>query len=172
MKKNEKLAVIEELTELLGNAKHFYLTDSLEMDAVATHELRKSCFEKDIKLMVVKNTLLKIALDKLDGDYEEFYPVLKGATSIMLCETGNAPAKLIKEFRKSHDKPVLKGAFVEEGIYIGEGELENLVNVKSKEELLGDVITLLESPMKQLISAVQSSNSTLAGLVKTLSEKE
>lgn len=172
MKKNEKLAVIEELTDLLGNAKHFYLTDSLEMDAVETYELRKSCFEKDIKLMVVKNTLLKIALDKLDGDYEEFYPVLKGATSIMLCETGNAPAKLIKEFRKTHEKPVLKGAFVEEGIYIGEGELENLVNVKSKEELLGEVITLLQSPMQQLVSAVQSSSNTLAGLVKTLSEKE
>ncbi len=172
MRKEEKLTVIDELVELLGNSKHFYLADTLELDAVATHELRKACFEKQIKLVVVKNTLLKRALDKLEGDYEEFYPTLKGATSIMLCETGNAPARLIKEFRKSHDKPLLKGAFVEESIYLGEEELENLVNVKSKEELLGDVITLLQSPMQQLVSQLQSGGNTLAGLVKTLSEKE
>ncbi len=94
MRKEEKLTVIEDLTELLSNSKHFYLTDSSTLDAVATHELRKACFEKQIKLVVVKNTLLKLALDKLEGDYEDFYPVLKGATSLMLCETGNAPARL------------------------------------------------------------------------------
>ncbi len=172
MRKEEKLTVIEDLTELLSNSKHFYLTDSSSLDAAATHELRKACFEKQIKLVVVKNTLLKLALDKLDGDYEDFYPALKGATSLMLCETGNVPAKLIKEFRKTHDKPLLKGAFVEEAIYLGKEELENLVSVKSKEELLGDVITLLQSPMQQVISALQSGGNTLSGLVKTLSEKE
>lgn len=172
MRKEEKLTVIDDLTELLGNSKHFYLTDSSDLDAVATYELRKACFEKDIKLVMVKNTLLKRALENLEGEYDEFYSTLKGSTSIMLCDTGNAPARLIKEFRKSHDKPVLKGAYVEEGIYVGEGELENLVSVKSKEELLGDVVTLLQSPMQQLVSALQSGGGTLAGLVKTLSEKE
>lgn len=172
MRKEEKLTVIDDLTELLSNSKHFYLTDSSDLDAVATYELRKACFEKQIKMVMVKNTLLKRALDKLEGEYEEFHPILKGSTSIMLCETGNAPAKLIKEFRKSHDKPLLKGAFVEEAIYLGEEELENLVSVKSKEELLGDVITLLQSPMQQVVSALQSGGNTLAGLVKTLSEKE
>lgn len=172
MRKDEKLTVIDDLKELLSNSKHFYLTDSSDLDAAATYELRKACFEKGIKLVMVKNTLLKLALDKLEDDYEEFHPVLKGATSIMLCETGNAPARLIKEFRKTHEKPLLKGAFVEEAIYLGEKELENLINVKSREELLGDVIGLLQSPIQQVISSLQSGGNTLAGLVKTLSEKE
>ncbi|PVX50930.1 LSU ribosomal protein L10P [Balneicella halophila] len=172
MRKEEKLTVIDDLTELLSNSKHFYLTDSSDLDAIATYELRKACFEKDIKLVMVKNTLLKRALDKLDGEYDELHQTLKGSTSIMLCDTGNAPAKLIKDFRKSHDKPLLKGAFVEEAIYLGEEELENLVSVKSKEELLGDVIGLLQSPIQQVVSSLQSGGNTLAGLVKTLSEKE
>lgn len=172
MKKEDKSNIVAELTEVLDNSKHFYLADSLGLDALSTHELRKACFEKGIKLVVVKNTLLKLALDKLEGNYEEFYPALKGSTSLMLCETGNAPAKLIKEFRKGHDKPVLKGAYVEESIYLGEEELENLVNIKSKEELIGEIVTLLQSPMKNVISSLQSGGSTLAGLVKTLQERE
>lgn len=172
MKREDKLTIIDELAEILGNTPHFYLADSSELDAENTQKLRKACFESDIKLVVAKNSLLKLALEKLDGEYEELFPVLKGSTSVMTCETGNAPAKLIKEFRKKHDKPVLKAAFVEEEFYIGESELDTLVNIKSKNELLGDVIGLLQSPMQQVVSGLQSGGNTLAGLVKTLSEKE
>jgi large subunit ribosomal protein L10 len=134
--------------------------------------LRRKCFEKDIRLVVVKNTLLKKALEKLDGEYGELYGVLKDSTSVMFSETGNAPAKLIKEFRKKLDKPVLKAAFVEESIYIGDDQIEILSSLKSKEELIGDIILLLQSPAKNVLSALQSGGNTLAGIIKTLSEKE
>jgi large subunit ribosomal protein L10 len=130
-------------------------------------------FCKKIKLSVVKNTLLKKAMDNVQGkDFTELYDILPGPTAIMLSDTGNLPAKLIKDFRKKNDKPVLKGAFVEESIYIGDGQLNLLAEIKSKDELIGEVIGLLQSPVKNVISALNSSKGKIAGLVKTLSEKE
>jgi large subunit ribosomal protein L10 len=173
MHKEEKVSIVEELTETLSNAGVFYITDTADLTAENVSKLRRVCFNKDIKIRVVKNTLLRIALENIEGkDFSEFYDILKGPTSIMLSDTGNAPAKVIKEFRKKHEKPILKGAWIDESIYIGDDQLENLVNIKSKEELIGDIIMLLQSPAKNVISALQSGGSTIAGLVKTLQERE
>jgi large subunit ribosomal protein L10 len=150
-----------------------YIADISSLDAVATSSLRRQCFAKNIKLSVVKNTLLKKAMENVQGkDLTELYDILPGPTAIMLSDTGNLPAKLIKDFRKKSDKPVLKGAFVEESIYIGDDQLNLLADIKSKDELIGDVIGLLQSPAKNVISALTSSKGKIAGLVKTLSEKE
>jgi large subunit ribosomal protein L10 len=172
MTRDEKTQVVENLAQSISEAKHFYLADISTLNAETTSKLRRKCFEKDIKLVVVKNTLLKKALEKLEGGYEELYESLKSETSIMFAETGNAPAKLIKEFRKESDKPVLKAAFVEESVYIGDNQLDFLANLKSREELIGDIIGLLQSPAKNVISALQSGGGTLAGIIKSLSEKE
>jgi large subunit ribosomal protein L10 len=172
MRKEEKDTIIESLKQELSESKHFYLADISELNAEETSKLRRKCFDQEIKLLVVKNTLLRKALERMDGEFEPLYDVLKDSTSIMFSETGNLPAKLIKEFRKSHEKPVLKAAFVEESIYIGDDQLDALSSIKSKDELIGDVLTLLQSPMKSVLSALSSSGSQLAGALKTLSEKE
>lgn len=172
MKREEKIQIIDSLTEEINASNHFYLTDISEMNAEDTSALRRACFEKDIKLVVVKNTLLRNALDRAEGEFEGLNDVLKGATSLMLTDTGNLPAKLIKEFRKGHDKPILKAAYVEESIYVGDNELEALSTIKSKEELVGDIVALLQSPIKNVISSLESGKNILAGVVKTLSEKE
>ena len=172
MRREEKNAIIEGLTEQINNARHFYLTDISELNAADTSSLRRKCFEKDIELVVVKNTLLKQALDKSEGNFEELYDTLKNSTSVMFCDTGNIPAKLIKEFRMVHERPVLKAAFVEESIYLGEEQLDTLSSLKSKNELIGDVLLLLQSPMKNLLSAMQSGGNNLAGVVQTLAERE
>jgi large subunit ribosomal protein L10 len=172
MTRDEKAKVINNLAQAINNAKHFYLTDISALNAEDTSKLRRKCFEKDIKLVVVKNTLLKKALEKCEGQYDELYSVLTDATSIMFTETSSAPAKLIKEFRRTLNRPVLKAAFVEESIYIGDGQLDTLSSIKSKEELIGDIIVLLQSPAKNVLSALQSGGSSLAGIIKTLSEKE
>ncbi|MGQ1910446.1 50S ribosomal protein L10 [Marinifilum sp. RC60d5] len=172
MKREEKIQIIDSLTEEINASNHFYLTDISEMNAEDTSALRRACFEKDIKLIVVKNTLLRIALEKAEGEFDGLTDVLKGATSLMLTETGNLPAKLIKEFRKGNDKPILKGAYVEESLYIGDNELDALTTIKSKEELIGDIVALLQSPIKNVISSLESGKNILAGVVKTLSEKE
>ena len=172
MKKEQKIQIIDSLTEEINASNHFYLTDISEMNAEDTSALRRACFEKQIKLVVVKNTLLRIALEKAEGEFEGLNDVLKGATSLMLTETGNLPAKLIKEFRKGHDKPILKAAYVEESLYIGDNELEALTTIKSKEELIGDIVALLQSPIKNVVSSLESGKNILAGVVKTLSEKE
>ncbi len=171
MKREEKQVIIDNLTEQIKAHKHIYISDISELDAVATQELRKACYDANIKLIQVKNTLLRVALDGLDTDYNEIYSVLKGSSAVMLSETGNAPAKLIKEFRKSHDKPVLKAAFVEECAYVGENQLDALVSIKSKEELLGDIVLLLQSPMQKLISALESGKNTIGGVLKTLEDR-
>ena len=163
--------IIDDLAKRLNEAKHFYLTDISELNAEETSNLRRKCFEKEINLLVVKNTLLRKALEKSGGDFNDLYDILKDSTSIMFCETGSTPAKLIKEFRKTGEKPVLKAAFVEESIYIGDEQLEALASIKSKEELLGDLIALLQSPARNLVSALASSGSKLAGALKTLSEQ-
>lgn len=171
MKREEKQVIIDNLTEQIKAHKHIYISDISELDAVATQELRKACYDANIKLIQVKNTLLRVALEGLDTDYNEIYSVLKGSSAVMLSETGNAPAKLIKEFRKSHDKPVLKAAFVEECAYVGENQLDALVSIKSKEELLGDIVLLLQSPMQKLISALESGKNTIGGVLKTLEDR-
>jgi large subunit ribosomal protein L10 len=172
MRREDKNVIIDGLVTDLNQTKHFYLTDTSELNAAETSDLRRKCFESQIRLLVVKNTLLKKAMEKSEGDFDELYDVLKDSTSIMFCETGNLPAKLIKEFRKTKNKPVLKAAFVEESIYIGDNQLDSLASIKSKEELLADLLTLLTSPATSLASALASNGSKLAGALKTLSEKE
>ncbi len=171
MKREDKADIINELTQRLKKATHFYLTDTSELNAVDTSKLRRKCFEKEIELVVVKNTLLKKAMEQSEADYSEMFGVLKGATSIMFTEVGNTPGKLIKEFRKKSDKPIVKAAYVEETVYLGDDQLDILSTIKSKDELIADVIGLLQSPAKNVISALQSSGQILSGVLKTLSEK-
>ncbi len=172
MTREEKSQVIQELTAQLADNTNIYLTDISGLDAATTSRLRRACFKSNIKLGVVKNTLLEKAMEASDKDFGDLPTTLKGNTSVMYSETGNAPAKVIKEFRKKSEKPVLKGAFIEEAIYIGDDLLDALVDIKSREELLGEIIGLLQSPAKNVISALKSSGGKLAGIVKTLSEKE
>ncbi len=172
MTREEKSLVIEDLTAQLANNQIIYLADISGLNALNTSNLRRACFKANVKLAVVKNTLLAKAMEASDKEFGELPSVLKGNTSIMISETGNAPAKVIKEFRKKSDKPLLKGAFIEEAIYVGDDYLETLVNIKSREELIGDIVGLLQSPAKNVVSALKSSGGKLAGILKTLSEKE
>jgi large subunit ribosomal protein L10 len=172
MRREEKNAIVDSLAEKLEEYSHFYLTDTAELNAADTSTLRRKCFENEILMIVVKNTLLKRALEKSEKDFDELYDVLKGSTSVMFTNTGNIPAKLIQEFRKKHDKPVLKAAYVEESVYLGDTELDALVAVKSKDELIGDIIALLQSPVKNVMSALQSGAGTIHGVLETLSQKE
>ena len=172
MTREEKSLVIEQLTAQLADNSNIYLADISGLDAETTSNLRRACFKAGVKLNVVKNTLLAKAMESSDKDFGELSNVLKGNTSIMVAEAGNAPAKVIKEFRKKSDKPLLKGAFIEEAIYVGDDQLSVLVDIKSKEELIGEIITLLQSPAKNVISALKSGGGTIAGIVKTLSERE
>ncbi len=171
MTREEKANVIEDLTAQLAENATIYLADISGLDASTTSALRRAAFKANIKLSVVKNTLLAKAMEASEKEFGELPEVLKGNTSLMFSETGNAPAKLIKNFRKKSDKPLLKGAFVEEAIFVGDDKLETLVNIKSKEEVIGDIIALLQSPAKNVISGLKSGGGKLAGILKTLSEK-
>lgn len=175
MTKQQKTAVIEELAAKFVDSKYFYVTDCSELTVEKVNNLRGACFEKGIKLKVVKNTLIKKALEKAtesnQNDYSELFPVLKGASALMFTETGNVPAKLIKTFREDNEKPVLKAAFIESDVYVGDDQLDALSNIKSKEELIADVVLLLESPMKNLLGALQSGGNTVSGLLKALEER-
>ena len=172
MTREEKSLVIEDLTAQLTNNSIIYLADISGLNALSTSNLRRACYKANVQLAVVKNTLLAKAMEASDKEFGELPSVLKGNTSIMLSDTGNAPAKVIKEFRKKSQTPLLKGAFIEEAIYVGDDYLETLVNIKSKEEVIGEIIGLLQSPAKNVISALKSSGGKLAGILKTLSEKE
>ena len=172
MTREEKSQVIEELTAQLADNNNIYLADISGLNAGSTSDLRRACYKANVKLNVVKNTLLTKAMEASEKDFGDLPSVLKGNTSVMYSETGNAPAKVIKNFRKKSEKPLLKGAFIEEAIYIGDDQLDTLVDIKSREELIGEIITLLQSPAKNVISALKSGGGTLAGIVKTLSEKE
>ncbi|KPK85515.1 MAG: 50S ribosomal protein L10 [Bacteroides sp. SM23_62_1] len=172
MRREDKNAIINNLEEQISRYNHFYLADTSELNATDTGMLRRKCFEKNVKLVVVKNTLLKQALDRFDGTFDEMYKILENSTSIMFCDHGNIPAKLIKEFRKDREKPLLKGAYVEETIYLGDDQLDILSSLKSKTELIGDVLVLLQSPMRNLMSALQSGGNKLAGALKTLAERD
>lgn len=172
MKKEEKNVIIDKLAEQLKENTNFYLADISELNAEKTTALRRKCFEKEVKLTVVKNTLLQKALEKNGFAETALYEVLKGSTALMFAAgAANVPAKVIKEFRASNDKPILKAAYVQESLYIGDNTLEELVNIKSREELIGEVITLLQSPAKNVVSALQSAGGKLAGICKTLEER-
>ncbi len=172
MTRQEKEEIVKSLSERLNENSIFYLADISELNAESSTKLRRLAHKREISLNVVKNTLLRKALEEAEGSYEEFYEVLKGNTSIMFAEIGNAPAKLIKEFRKNSSRPILKGAYIEEAIYIGDDKVEALSQIKSKEEVIADIIALLQSPAKNVVSALQSGGGTLAGIIKTLSERE
>jgi large subunit ribosomal protein L10 len=171
MNKSEKNQEIDALVAKIDSTPNFYLTDISTLNAENTYKLRALCFKQSVGLQVVKNSLLRKALERASADYDQLYPVLKGSTSIMFTETGNVPAKLIKEFRKKSAKPVLKGAWVGEGVFIGDESLAVLENIKSRDELIADVIALLQSPAKNVISSLQSPGRKLAGILQTLAEK-
>ena len=171
MTKTEKQASIVSLTDKFANSNFFYFTDTSGLTVEKINQLRRICFEKGIQLRVAKNTLIKKALVAGGKFTDDLDPVLSGPTAIMFTETGNLPARVIKQFRKSDTKPALKGAYIDSAVYIGENQLEALINVKSKEELIGDLIGLLQSPAKNVISALKSSGGKLAGIVKTLQER-
>jgi len=172
MKSSEKQVIINNLQEQIDSYDHFYLTDIAGLNAEDTSELRRLCFKQDVKLVVVKNTLLRKALESSEKNTEEIYDALKGNTSVMFTTVGNVPAKLIKEFAKKHKKPVLKAAFVEESVYMGAEQLDALVAVKSKNELIADVVALLQSPMKTVLGQLQSGGNIIHGVLDTLKEKK
>jgi len=171
MKKEEKSQLIDSLADQLKSANTFYLADISNLNADTTSRLRRICYKRNVQLQVVKNTLLKKAMEQTGKSFEEFYPILVGSTSILFSEVANDPAKLIKDFRRTAQKPILKGAYVEETIYLGDDQLDTLVNIKSRLELIGELIGLLQSPTYNVISALQSGGNKLSGIVKTLSEK-
>lgn len=172
MRKEEKKELIDTLTQQLTENNNFYITDISYLNAEDTSMLRRLSFKNGIRLVMVKNTLLKKAMENVDKDFSELYSTLVGNTAIMFSEAANAPAKMIKEYRKKHNKPIIKGAFIEESTYIGDDQLDFLVSIKSKDELIAEVIALLQSPVKNVVSALQSGGGKLAGILKTLSEKE
>ncbi len=172
MKKEDKAQVIEMIGNTLSQYSAVYLTQTQGLDAEKTSALRRACFKGDIKMLCVKNTLLKEAFKNSDVDFSGLYDLLHGETTLLLSNVGNAPAKLIKNFRKKDDTlPMLKGAYVEESVYVGEDQLEVLANIKSKNELIADVIALLQSPAKNVVSALQSGGNKLHGILETLSNK-
>lgn len=173
MKKENKSVIIDNLAAQLEQTPNFYLADISGLNAEKTANLRRACFEQNIKLVVVKNTLLRKALEKVGvEDAKELYPALEGSTSVMFTDTVNAPAKLIKSFGAENGKPVLKGALVQECAYLGANQLDTLLSIKSREELIGDIIGLILSPGQRLVSAITSSGNNIAGIVKTISERE
>ena len=171
MRKEDKAKVIEHIATTIKTYGNFYLTDIESLNAEKTSQLRKACFKQDIKLVVVKNTMLRKALETIDGDFSQLAEAMKGNTAIMCAQVPNAPAKLIKEFTKDSDKPAFKAAYVQESFYIGQENFEALVSIKTKNELIGEIVTLLQSPAKNVLSALQSGAQNLHGVLKTLSEK-
>ena len=173
MRKEDKYTVVENISNILKDYSCVYLAETAGLNAEKTSELRRACAKAEVKLVVVKNTLLKKAMDQSDVDYSGLYPALKGSTSMLLSNTGNAPAKLLKGFIKKGDTlPVLKAAFVEETVYMGAENLDFLASLKSKNDLIADVVALLQSPSKNVISALQSGGNKLHGILETLSNKE
>ena len=172
MTKEEKSKYIEDLAAKLSESGVFYLTDTAGLDVETINNLRRKCFQSKVELLVVKNTLLKKAMQSLDGrDYSDLYETLHGPTAVMFSEVGNVPAKLIQEFRKKSDKPILKGAYIEEAVFTGDNQLDALAAIKSKNELVADIIALLQSPAKNVISGLSSGGNKLAGIIKTLETK-
>ncbi len=173
MKKEDKSLIIEQLKEKFAENNFFYITDASGITVEQVNKFRGMCYEKEVEMRVVKNTLVQKALEAVgtDGQYDELYSSLKGPTALMFSQTANLPAKLIEEFRKTNEKPLVKAAYIDSSIFLGDESLKGLAALKSKEELIGDVIALLQSPAKNVISALKSGGSTIAGLVKALEEK-
>jgi len=170
MKKEDKNKIVDQIATTIKEYENFYLTDISSLNAEKTSTLRRECYKEDIRLMVVKNTLLRKAFEKLDESYDEMNPLLKGNTAIMFSDVANAPAKLIDKY-KAKKIPALKGAYVQESFFIGAEYLPQLVTIKSKAEVIGDIIALLQSPAKNVISALQSGGNTIHGVLQTLSER-
>ncbi|MFA5911896.1 MAG: 50S ribosomal protein L10 [Vicinamibacterales bacterium] len=171
MRKEEKHEVVLALTETIAEYGNFYITDTANLSVAKVNDIRRKCFENDIKMQVAKNKLIRKAMEASEGDFSEMFDVLKGSSSLLFSKSANAPAKLIKQLRKSGDKPVLKAAYIDSAVFIGDNQLDALVNLKSKEELVADIIALLQSPAKNVISGLQSGGNKLAGIVKTLQER-
>ncbi len=174
MTKAQKTALIADLKQKFSESSFFYITDSSTLTVEEVNKLRALCYEKGVEMKVVKNTLAIKALEENaeEKNYTPLFDALKGPTALMFAETGNMPAKVIKEFREKSERPVLKAAYIDSDIFIGDDQVDALASLKSKEDLIGDVILLLQSPIKNVIGSLQSGGSTIAGLLKTLQERE
>jgi len=171
MTKEEKHDLVLALTEQMKEFGNFYITDTSNLTVAKINNIRRQCFESDITMQVAKNSLIKKAMDNIEGDFAPLYDVLKGSSSILFSKSATAPAKLIKQLRKKGEKPILKAAYIDASIFVGDNQLDTLINLKSKEQLVGEIIGLLQSPAKNVISALQSGGNILAGVVKTLQER-
>ncbi len=171
MNKEEKHELVLALTEQMKDYGNFYITDTSNLTVAKINDIRRKCFESDITMQVAKNSLIKKAMEATGGDFSPIYDVLKGSSSILFSKSGTAPAKLIKQLRKQGEKPILKAAYIDSAIFIGDNQLDTLINLKSKEQLIGEIIGLLQSPARNVISALQSGGNILAGVVKTLQER-
>ncbi|NHA04804.1 50S ribosomal protein L10 [Mucilaginibacter sp. HC2] len=171
MNKEEKYDLVLALTEQMKEYGNFYITDTSDLTVAKINDIRRKCFDSDIKMQVAKNSLIKKAMEAAGGDFSPIYDVLKGSSSILFSKSATAPAKLIKQLRKAGDKPVLKAAYIDSSVFIGDNQIDTLIKLKSKEQLIGEIIGLLQSPAKNVISALQSGGNTIAGLVKTLQER-
>lgn len=171
MTKEEKHELVLALTEQMKEYGNFYITDTANLTVAKVNDIRRKCFESDITMQVAKNTLIKKAMEATGGDFSPIYDVLKGSSTILFTKSATAPAKLIKQLRKTGEKPILKAAYIDSAVFIGDNQLDTLINLKSKEQLIGEIIGLLQSPAKNVVSALQSGGNKLAGIVKTLQER-
>jgi large subunit ribosomal protein L10 len=172
MKREEKDIIIGEIAELLNKFPNVYVADTTSLTVAKVNQLRRLCFNKGVKMLVAKNTLIQKAMEKNNAEaYNGMFEALKGTSALMFSEVGNVPAKVIKEFRKKDTKPVLKGAYIDTAVFLGDNQLDMLFALKSKNELVGEIIALLQSPAKNVISGLKSSGGKLAGIIKTLSER-
>ena len=171
MNKDEKHELVLDLSEKIKEYGNFYITDTANLTVAKVNDIRRKCFESDITMQVAKNSLIKKAMEAAGGDYTPMYDILKGSSSILFSKSATAPAKLIKQLRKQGDKPVLKAAYIDSAIFVGDNQLDTLIKLKSKEQLIGEIIGLLQSPAKNVVSALQSGGNILAGVVKTLQER-
>jgi len=171
MNKEEKHELVLALTEQIKEYGNFYITDTSDLTVAKVNNIRRKCFESDITMQVAKNTLIRKAMEASEGDFSPIFDVLKGSSSILFSKSATAPAKLIKQLRRTGDKPILKAAYIDSAIFVGDNQLDTLINLKSKEQLIGEIIGLLQSPAKNVISGLQSGGNKLAGIVKTLQER-
>jgi large subunit ribosomal protein L10 len=171
MNKEEKHELVLALTEQIKEFGNFYITDTSDLTVAKVNDIRRKCFESDITMQVAKNSLIKKAMEASAGDFSPIYDVLKGSSSILFSKSATAPAKLIKQLRRTGEKPILKAAYIDASVFVGDNQLDTLINLKSKEQLIGEIIGLLQSPAKNVISALQSGGNKLAGIVKTLQER-
>ena len=171
MNKEEKHDLVLALSEQMKEYGNFYITDTSNLTVAKINNIRRKCFESDITMQVAKNSLIKKAMEAAGGDFTQMYDVLKGSSSILFSKSATAPAKLIKQLRKQGDKPILKAAYIDSAIFVGDNQIDTLMTLKSKEQLIGEIIGLLQSPAKNVVSALQSGGNKLAGIVKTLQER-